>query len=165
MTVKEAIVIKVFVLMAASVAAVLADVPGTLADERGIREVIRAREAAWNSDNAARYRELMTEDADTISATGRSASGSDAVITLYSEQRLGVYKGATTATPIESIRFLRADVALVNTNFSVTGLRAADGTPMSERKGRLLFLLVKDQGRWLITAMRGMPETPIAAQK
>ena len=61
--------------MAVSVPTALGEVPGTLADERAIREVIRARRTAWNSDNGARYRELITEDANIISATGRSAKG------------------------------------------------------------------------------------------
>jgi len=107
----------------------------------------------------------MTEDVDNVSARGRIATGRDAVIALYSEQRRGVYKGAITATPIESIRFIRADVALVNANFRLRGLRAADGAQMGERRGRLLLLFVKDHGHWLITAIRGMPQTPIAAQR
>jgi len=145
--------------------AVQADVAGTPADERAIRDLVRARESAWSTDDADRYRDLMTESVDIISATGKSASGRDAVIALYSEQRHGIYKGAITATPIESIRFLRADVALVNTIFHLTGLRAPDGTPMGERKGRLLLIVVNEHGRWLIAAMRGIPEAPIVSQK
>ena len=157
--------IRIFVLLAVIGGTVLADAPGDSADERAIREVVRARESAWNSDNAARYRDLMTEDVDNVSATGRIATGRDAVIALYTKQRQDVYKGAITTTPIESIRFIRADVALVNANFRLTGLRATDGTQVGERKGRLLFLFVKDQGHWRITAIRGMPETPIVAGK
>src|SRR5687767_12325602 len=136
----------VLVLMVAIATAALGDVPGKPEDEQAIRKVIRARELAWSNGDANGYKQLLTSDADISSATGRSASGSDAVLDLYSEQREGVYKGAITATSIESIRFIRADVALVNTNFRLTGLRTADGKALGERKGRLLIVQVKDQG-------------------
>ena len=130
-------------------------------ESRAIRRLIEQRENAWNSGNVAGYGQLLTDDADLLSATGRSAQGRQAILALYVEQRAGAYNGWTTSTPIEAIRFLRPDVAIVNTRFVLTGLRAADGTTPSARRGLLMFVVSKEDGHWLIAAMRGIPETPI----
>ena len=149
-------------LVFASMASVMsAQPPSRDEDERTIRLLIQHRETAWNSGDVAGYGRLLTDDADLLSATGRAAESRKAILDLYVEQRTEAYKGGTTATPVESIRFLRPDVAIVNTRFRLTGLHAADGSTLPVRRGLLTLIVTKDQGHWLIASMRGIPETPI----
>jgi uncharacterized protein (TIGR02246 family) len=131
-----------------------------VADEAAIRLLIHQRETAWNGGDVEAYRRLLTADADTLSGTGRTADGRDAILALYTEQRTGAYKGATTATPVESIRFLRSDVAVVNTRSRVTGLRGPDGVALPVREGRQTLIVTKDQGRWQIAAFRSCAVSP-----
>jgi uncharacterized protein (TIGR02246 family) len=123
-------------------------------DEGAIRLLIAQREAAWNSGDVEAYGRLLTKDADIVSGTGRSAKGRESILALYVEQRAGAYKGASTATPIQSIRFLRADVAIVDTRSRVTGMRTAEGTALPPREGSQTLVVKKEQGRWLIAAHR-----------
>ena len=51
--------------------------------EPAIVALVAAREAAWNSGDTASYAQLLTEDADIISATGRPARGREARLKLF----------------------------------------------------------------------------------
>jgi uncharacterized protein (TIGR02246 family) len=130
-------------------------------DELGIRNLIQQRQESWNSGDVNAYGRLLTEDADLFSATGRLAEGRRAILDLYVAQRAGAYKGAQTATPIESIRSVSKDVAIVNSRFQLSGLRATDGSLLGTRRGLLTIVVVKRKGRWFITCMRGIPDIPI----
>jgi len=144
--------------------ALVSILPGRAADpedEQAIRRLIGDREAAWNRGEVENYSLLLTPAADIVSATGRPARGRDAVLALYREQRAGAYKGAVTSTPIDSIRFLRPDVAIVDARFSLSGLRAPDGSALPARRGLLTLVVTKEGSRWLIASMRGIPETPV----
>ena len=44
-------------------------------DQPAIVALVAAREAAWNSGDTVAYAQLLTEDADIVSATGRTARG------------------------------------------------------------------------------------------
>ena len=118
---------------------------GHEADKRAIRLLIKERENAWNTGDVARYGQLLIW-----------------ILTFCMSSSARVFiKGGTTATPIEPIRFLRADVAIVNTRFLLTGLRAADGSTLQLRRGLLTLVVTKEPGGWLIASMRGVPESPI----
>ena len=68
----------------------------------------------------------------------------------------GVFKNAREIVGIERIRFIRPDVAIVDATFEITG---TDLKPYP--KGLQTMVLVKDNGRWLATALRRM--VPVAA--
>jgi uncharacterized protein (TIGR02246 family) len=64
-----------------------------------------------------------------------------------------------TRNEIEDVRFLRPDVAVVACIKHVSDERD-DPAFAVPQKGRLTLLLVKEQGRWLISLLQ---TTPIAA--
>ena len=55
-------------------------------EQQAIVALVAAREAAWNAGDTVAYAQLLTEDADIVSATGRPARGSDALLKLFAEQ-------------------------------------------------------------------------------
>lgn len=122
-----------YLLLACTASFLAAQNSGREKDERDIRLVIQQRETAWNSGDVAAYGQLLTDDADILSASGRAAEGRKAILDLYVEQRAGIYKGGITATPVESIRLLRA----------------VDGSTLPVRRG-LLTLVVNQRARPLV---------------
>ena len=140
---------------AASLTAV-ALVQGT-ADERAVAKVIADRQVAWNTGDAEGYAQLLTPDADLSSSTGQIARGRDAVIQLYLKQRAGVFAGAMTSMKVVQIRMIKPDVAIVDVDRELTGLKGGPAAPTA----RTTFVLLKQaDGRWLITAQRaGTPVT------
>jgi uncharacterized protein (TIGR02246 family) len=120
------------------------------ADERAVAKVIADRQVAWNTGDAEGYARLLTPDADLSSSSGQIARGRDSVIKLYLDQREGVFAGATTSMKVIQTRMIKPDVAIVDVDRELTGLRAGPAAPTA----RTTFVLVKEMGRWLITAQR-----------
>jgi len=123
-------------------------------DEQAIHALVAAREAAWNAGDTVAYAQLLTEDADLISATGRPARGREALLKLYAEQHANVYAGARTHTRVTHVRMLGKDVALADASYELEGGPALDAI----RRGVLAFILRKEAGRWRIAAIRSIPE-------
>jgi uncharacterized protein (TIGR02246 family) len=115
-----------------------------------IRGVIAARQRAWNAGDEGAYGRLLTPDADIISSSGRAAHGREGVVALYAEQRRGVFAGATTSTTVTRVRLVTPDVAIVDVRVVLSGLKGAT----EPRRTNSVFILVKQQETWLITAQR-----------
>lgn len=122
-------------------------------DEQTVAALIAARETAWNAGDTEAYAQLLTEDADIVSATGRAARGREAVLKLYAEQHANAYAGVKTHTRVTHFRLLGKDVALADVDYELAG-----GKVDAIRKGRMAFVLRRDAGRWRIAAIRSMPE-------
>lgn len=123
-------------------------------ERQAIRELVAAREAAWNAGDTAAYAQLLTEDADILSASGRAARGRDALLKLFAEQHANAYAGVRTHTSVASARMVSPDVALADVDYRLEG-----GAVDAIRKGVMAFVLKKDPaGRWRIAAIRSIPE-------
>ena len=123
-------------------------------EEQAIRELVAAREAAWNAGDTAAYAQLLTEDADILSASGRAARGRDSLLKLFAEQHANVYAGVRTRTRVAYVRMLGPAVALADVEYRLEG-----GEVDAIRKGAMAFVLKKDPaGRWRIAAIRSIPE-------
>jgi uncharacterized protein (TIGR02246 family) len=122
-------------------------------DEPAIVALVAAREAAWNAGDTVAYAQLLTEDADIISATGRPARGREALLKLFAEQHANVFAGVRTHTTITHVRSLGRDVALADVAYELEG-----GKVDAIRRGVIAFILRKDASRWRIAAIRSIPE-------
>jgi len=122
-------------------------------DEAAIRELVAAREAAWNAGDTVAYAQLLHEDADILSASGRAARGREAVLKLFTEQHAKVFAGVRTSTAVTHVRTIAPGVALVDVDYALDG-----GKVNAFRKGTMAFVLKKDPaGRWKISAIRSVP--------
>ena len=92
-----------------------------------------------------------TPDADVSTSSGEIARGREAIIQLYLKQRAGVFAGATTSMKVVQTRMIKPDVAIVDVDRELTGLKGGPAAPAA----RTFFVLMKQaDGRWLITAQR-----------
>lgn len=122
------------------------------AQEKEIIALVALREAAWNAGDVAAYANLLAEDADIVSATGRAARGAEAFLALYSEQRAGALAGARTKTKVRRVRVLGDTVALADVDYEMTG-----GDVNAIRRGSIAFVVCRVEGRWRIAAIRSIP--------
>ena len=136
-------------------------VQGTAADEAAIRQIGTQIPTAWNKGDAKALADLWLVDGDYVSSTGRVARGRAEVRRAFTEQWAGVYKGTKLATTTTSIRFVKADVAVVDGTFEITGMKGQDGKALPVRSGLTTIVAVKKGDLWYIAALRGMvPSTP-----
>lgn len=134
---------------------------GTPADEAAIRKAAEQFPPAWAKSDAKALAALYTTDADYVSSTGLMAKGSAEIEKAYITQFSGVYKGTSLRNATTNIRFLKPDIAITNGTFEVTGLRGPGGQEAPPRKGISTSILVKQNGQWLITALRAwVPPSP-----
>lgn len=122
------------------------------AQEKEIAALVALREAAWNAGDLVAYGNLLTEDADIVSATGRAARGREALLALYAEQRAGALAGARTRTRVAHVRFLAPEVALADVDYEMQG-----GSVEAIRRGSMAFVLRKGGASWRIAAIRSLP--------
>lgn len=128
---------------------------GPSVDAQAIAALVAAREAAWNAGDTVAYAQLLTEDADIVSATGRPARGRDALLKLFAEQHANVYAGVRTHTRVTHLRVLSPDVALADVAYELEG-----GKVDAIRRGLMAFILRKDAAnRWRIAAIRSIPRS------
>ena len=127
---------------------------GTPADEAAIRKVTEQFPPAWAKSDAKSLAALYTTDADYVSSTALTAKGRVEIEKAYVTQFSGVYKGTSLKTATTNVRFLKPDIAITNGTFEVTGIRGPDGRDAPPRMGMSTSVLVKQNGQWLITALR-----------
>jgi uncharacterized protein (TIGR02246 family) len=130
---------------------------GTPQDEQAIRKVIAEMELSWNRHDAKAVVALATEDFDLVVPPGNYTGGRAENEIGLERSFSAVFKNARDTVTIDRVRFIRPDVALIDGTFEITGSEIP-GPPL---KGLQTLVLVKEDGRWMITALRRM--VPVAA--
>lgn len=128
----------------------------SMSNESIIRQRMAEYSAARNSHDAKAMAMFFTEDADLIGTTGQVSKGRVAIEQTFSHEHATVYFQSKAIRRIREIRFLSADVAVVNGEFEVSNVLSAKGEPLPVIKGLFTFLWKCIGGRWLIAAYRSM---------
>ncbi|MGH9366480.1 MAG: SgcJ/EcaC family oxidoreductase [Thermoanaerobaculia bacterium] len=137
---------------------------GTPADEADIRALVDQLPAAWSKTDPKMVASLFLVDVDYVSSTGRVAGNRTEVERAFAQQWAGVYRGTKLATSVRAVRFLKPDVAVVDGDFHITGMKGPDGKTLPVRDGMYASVAMKKKDRWYIAALRGMvPNVPQGA--
>ncbi|WP_284742003.1 SgcJ/EcaC family oxidoreductase [Amycolatopsis sp. RTGN1] len=127
----------------------------TTTAEADVRAVLGRLTEAWNSADAAAYGRLFTEDADYVTFFGLNFPGREAIESSHRALFEGPLKGSKLTGQLGAsakVRFVRPDVAVVvvGGGSSVSGADTAD----EGRESTVSFVLVQEDGEWLITAFQ-----------
>jgi uncharacterized protein (TIGR02246 family) len=127
----------------------LALAQGRPKDEAAIRAQVAAYEAAVNGRDRHALTALFTPEADFVFFDGPRVVGRDSIVARTSNAFAEWPTTMRFSLGVTSVRFLRPDVALVETEagFSEGEMRSNRGTALLERRG----------GKWLWTALRVYP--------
>jgi uncharacterized protein (TIGR02246 family) len=137
-----------------------ADVKGDPQDERAIRKVVQDATDCINRHDFRGQAMFFTEDADSRSPGGNWRKGKAQLEEAFERVGKNVPKNFHYTRRIEQIRFLRTDVALVEGIVEMTGGTNSDGTHREPFAGLFQFVMTKDNGRWLIAAVRAIVSPP-----
>jgi len=124
-------------------------------DRAAIAKVIAEEDAAWARGDAVAYSRAIAPDCVFTNIFGMVFAGHGGFEAQHARIFSTIYRGTTLHQTIDHLRFVRPDVAIVNTTTRMTGvghwpagLQPRDGALVT----RLLQVLVKDGGEWKIVA-------------
>ena len=128
----------------------------SMSDEDMIRARTGEFEQAVSNADAKAIGALFVEDSDLVDQAGTMHHGRAAIEERYRELFEGPYKGAQARLEIESIRFVRPDIAILDGTYELNGMTSTDGLPLGIVKGTYTNISVKENGQWMIHCSRPM---------
>ena len=127
-------------------------------DEHEIRALVERQFESWGRGDAAEYVADFTDDIDYISYDG-SRRGKEKSEELHRDLFQTVLYGSRLTGKVESIRFLTPDVAIVHLLGSI--IEGWRETPLKRRLSRQTMVVVRRNGRWMITAFHNTRVRPV----
>jgi uncharacterized protein (TIGR02246 family) len=127
----------------------------TAADSVAIQARIDAYRAAWDTHDASAVSAFFSDDADMVMGNQPEAIGRRAIEDTWRDYFSNQEPERHLTLHVESLRFVAADVAVVNVA-TTTGGRDRQGRLLS-RRFRGAWVVQRRNGEWLISAMRGQP--------
>src|ERR1035438_8664973 len=136
--------------------ATVAVYPQASSPETAVRNIIQDEIAAWNAGDAAAFARHFAADGTFTNIRGQFFTGREAFMEKHDFIFKGIYRGTTMKQDVVSLKFVRPDVAVVETLTAVIGIqKPLPGTSTDDKgrlRSRLLQVMVKDGGEWKIVA-------------
>ena len=134
------------------------------ADEAAIRETIAEQVVAWDAGDGARYARRVAPDVSFTNLFGMVMYGAPAFSARHSDILSTFYKGTRKKHVVRRIRFVTPDVAIVDIDNEVHGVKAmpagiavpADGIV----KTQLMEVFARRNGAWWIEAYHNVDLKP-----
>lgn len=120
-------------------------------DEELIRKVEATYDLAWQQRNVDGVLACLTEDALLINPRGEVAAGRGEIRNLLSKFLEGPAKGSKHTSYVTRINFVTNDVAVVDGEALIEGLKLADSSTL---RHRFTDILVRSGDVWLIAHVR-----------
>ncbi len=124
--------------------------------EAAIRTIVTAQTAAWNAGDARAYSANVAEDVGFTNILGEVRYGREAFESRHAAIFSTVFKGSHLEQAIRRIRFVTADVAIVDVDTEVRGFAGLPPGVKASRDGalrtRLQQLFVRRGGTWWVEA-------------
>ena len=92
----------------------------------------------------------FADDADFTNMRGNHSHGRKDIENWFASLFSGNLKDSVRTDTVRSIRFFSPELAAVDVDTVITGTKAADGSEIPPRKGLMIVLVTKQNGRWYI---------------
>jgi uncharacterized protein (TIGR02246 family) len=123
-------------------------------DESAVRNVLAEYEYSWNRHDMAAFGRLFTENCDYVNIAGVHWKGVQEIVQRHAELFQNRLKTAVRSLTGVEVRFSTPDVALVHATWDVTGWSRPTGEAVPVLKEITTMVMVKTNGKWLITAFQ-----------
>jgi uncharacterized protein (TIGR02246 family) len=123
-------------------------------DESAVRNVLAEYAVSWNRHDMAAFGRLFTENCDYVNIVGVHWKGVQEIVQRHAELFQNRLKTAVRTLTGAEVRFPTPDVALVNATWDVTGWSRPTGEAVPVLKEITTMVMVKTNGKWLITAFQ-----------
>jgi uncharacterized protein (TIGR02246 family) len=123
-------------------------------DTTAIRDIVRGEIDAWNKGDAVAYSRDFAATGTFTNIRGQFFTGHAGYLKQHEVIFQGVFKNSTLKQDIVSLKFIRPDVAIVETVSAVAGMTEGPPGIARDDKGgihtRLLQVVAKEAGIWKI---------------
>jgi uncharacterized protein (TIGR02246 family) len=134
------------------------------AAEAAIRAIVAQQVVAWNAGDGAGYARHVAPDASFTNLFGMVMYGAPAFVNRHNTILATFYKGTTKNHVVRRIRFVTSDVAIVDIDNEVHGVKVmpagiavpSDGVV----KTQLMEVFVRRGGQWWIEAYHNVDVKP-----
>ena len=131
-----------------------------------IRAIVAEQVSAWNAGDGQAFARHLAPDASFTNLFGMVMYGAPAFAKRNTEILATFYKGTIKHHAIRRIRFVTPDVAIVDIDNEVRGVKAMPGGIVVPSDGivktQLMEVFVRREGRWWIEAFHNVD---VKAQK
>jgi uncharacterized protein (TIGR02246 family) len=121
-----------------------------MSDEQAVRAVCSQVIETWNAHDMKAFAELFRADAEFVNVYGMWWTGHQRIQAEHEATHATVFRQSRLSAGNVRVKFLRPDVASLHVLWELTGLALPDGQALPDRKGVLVYILVKDAGEWRI---------------
>jgi len=120
------------------------------ADSMGIKQVCADFSEKFSRHDAHGVALTFAEDSDFTNMRGNHSHGRKDIENWFASLFRGNLKDSLRTDTVKSIRFFTPELAAVDAETVITGTKAADGTEIPPRKGLMIVVMIKQNGRWFI---------------
>jgi uncharacterized protein (TIGR02246 family) len=120
----------------------------------GISHVVESFDSAWNSQNHKALASLWTNDGDLITPWGRWIRGRTQIEKYFIQEKDGPLEKSKLQQSIDSTRFLTPELILLDTTFTLSGVKDPRANDHSTLAQHGVYLLSKVDNQWKITSLR-----------
>jgi len=132
--------------------------------EASIRAIVAAQVAAWDAGDGTAYAKDLAADASFTNLFGMVMYGAPAFAERHRQILATFYKGTTKHHAIRRIRFVTPDVAIVDIDNEVRGVKTMPaGIPVPPDgvvKTQLMEVFVRRGERWWVEAYHNVDTKP-----
>jgi uncharacterized protein (TIGR02246 family) len=130
--------------------------PSGSADEAAIRAIVQNETDTWNKGDAVGYSKDFAQNGTFTNIRGQFFSGYDGFLKQHQVIFDGIFKNTTLQQLVISLKFIRPDVAIVETVSAVSGVAQPPAGVTLDDKGhmhtRLLQVVARENGVWKIVS-------------
>jgi uncharacterized protein (TIGR02246 family) len=129
-----------------------------------IQAIVSEQAAAWNAGDARAYASHVAQDVSFTNLFGMVMYGHDAFEKRHADILATFYKGTTKSHTIRRIRLVTPEVAIVDIDNEVRGVKSLPGgIPVPADgvlKTQLMQVFVRREGRWWVEAYHNVDLKP-----
>jgi uncharacterized protein (TIGR02246 family) len=151
-----------FALLVLSLAAQLS--AQTASDTTAVRNIISNEIEAWNKGDAVGYSRDFSATGTFTNIRGQFFTGYPGYLKQHEVIFKGIFKNSTLKQDVVSLRFVRPDVAIIETVTTVNGAQQSPVGVTRDHRGRirtrLLQVVAKEDGAWKIVTYHNVDVKP-----
>ena len=136
----------------------------TPSDQAAIRKIVQNEISTWNKGDAVGYSKDFATRGTFTNIRGQFFTGYDGFLKQHQVIFAGIFKNTTLNQRVVSLKFVRPDLAIVQTVTTVSGMVQAPAGVARDAKGRirtrLLQIVAKNNGVWKIVTYHNTDVKP-----